>query len=102
MGVAAWLVWRERGFAGARVALGLFVSQLVVNALWTWLFFVWHRGALAFGEVLLLWLLVAATVIAFWRVSWLAGLLLLPYLVWVGFAALLTYVVWQRNPLLLG
>lgn len=102
MGIAAWLVWRERGFAGARAALTLFVAQLAANALWTWLFFAWRRGALAFGEILLLWLLIAATIAAFWRVRPVAGALLLPYLLWVSFATALTFAVWRMNPGLLG
>ena len=102
MGVAAWLVWRERGFGGARAALGLFLVQLLANALWTWLFFAWRQGALAFGEIIVLWILIVATLIAFWRVQKLAALLLLPYLGWVSFAALLTYAIWRRNPHLLG
>ena len=102
MGIAAWLVWRERGFSASRVALTLFVIQHAFNALWSWLFFAWQRGALAFGEIALLWILILATVIAFWRVRPLAGMLLLPYLIWVGFAAALNWVVWQRNPGLLG
>jgi tryptophan-rich sensory protein len=102
MGVAAWLVWRERGFRGARTALSLFLIQLAVNALWTWLFFVWRLGALAFGEILLLWGLILCTVVAFWRVRAVAGALLVPYLGWVTYAAALTYAVWQRNPALLA
>jgi tryptophan-rich sensory protein len=102
MGVAAWLVWRERGFRKARVTLSLFLIQLAVNALWTWLFFVWHLGALAFGEILILWALILCTVIAFWRVRPIAGALLLPYLAWVTFASALTYAVWQHNPALLA
>jgi tryptophan-rich sensory protein len=102
MGIGAWLVWRERGFRGARAALWLFVAQLAANALWTWLFFAWRRGALAFGEILLLWVLIAATIAAFWRVRPLAGALLIPYLLWVTFATALTVAVWQRNPGLLG
>jgi translocator protein len=102
MGIGAWLVWRERGFRGARAALTLFVAQLAANALWTWLFFAWRRGALAFGEILLLWVLIAATIAAFWRVRPLAGALLIPYLLWVTFATALTVAVWQRNPGLLG
>jgi translocator protein len=101
MGIAAWLVWRERGFRGARVALTLFVVQLGANALWTWLFFAWRRGALAFGEILLLWVLIAATIVAFSRVRRLAGLLLVPYLLWVTFATALTFAVWRMNPGLL-
>jgi tryptophan-rich sensory protein len=102
MGIAAWLVWRVDGFRGARLALWLFIVQLAVNALWTWLFFVWRQGALAFAEIVLLWLLIVATVAAFWRVRPLAGSLLLPYLAWVSFASLLTYACWRLNPDLLG
>lgn len=102
MAIAACLVWKARGWQGARVALVLFCIQLAANALWSWLFFAWHRGALAFLDIVLLWLLVLATMIAFWRVRLLAGLLLLPYFIWVSFAAILNYAVWQRNPALLG
>lgn len=101
-GIGVWLVWRERGVGGARAALGLFLVQLAANALWTWLFFAWRQGALAFGEVLVLWVLILATVVSFWRVRPLAGALLLPYLLWVSFASALTYSVWQLNPRLLG
>jgi len=102
MGIAAWVVWREHGFRKARTALSLFLIQLAVNAFWAWLFFVWHLGALAFGEILILWALVLCTVVAFWRVGPIAGALLLPYLVWVTFASALTYAVWQRNSALLA
>ena len=98
MGVAAWLVWRRAGFTAAH---WLFLAQLAVNALWTWLFFAWQQGALAFVEILVLWALIGATVVAFRRIRPLAALLLVPYLAWVTFAAALTYAVWQRNPTLL-
>ena len=99
MGIAAWLVWRSPG--SKRMALSLFVAQLVANALWSWLFFAWHRGALAAVEVLFLWALIVATVAAFWRVHRLAALLLVPYLLWVSFASVLTWTVWRSNPGLL-
>ena len=102
MGIAAWLVWQARGFREASGALSLFLVQLAANALWTWLFFVWHLGALAFAEILVLWVLILCTVVAFWRVRAAAAALLLPYLAWVTFASVLTYSVWQRNPALLG
>jgi tryptophan-rich sensory protein len=76
----------------------VFVAQLIANALWSWLFFAWQQGALAFVEVLLLWGLIVATVVAFWRLNVLAAVLLLPYLAWVTFAAALTFAVWQLNP----
>lgn len=99
MGVAAWLVWRSPGTH--RTALGLFVAQLAANALWSWLFFAWRQGALAAVEVLVLLALVAATAIAFWRVSRPAAVLLVPYVAWVAFASALTWTVWRRNPGLL-
>lgn len=102
MGVAAWLVWRREGFRPARTALLLFLVQLLLNALWSWLFFAWHRGALAFAEILLLWAFIAATLISFWRIRPLAGALLVPYLLWVSFAAALSYSVWQLNAHVLG
>jgi tryptophan-rich sensory protein len=98
MGVAAWLVWRSPGPKGL---LGLFGAQLAANALWSWLFFAWHRGALAAVEVLVLLALILATVALFRRSSRLAAVLLVPYLLWVGFASLLTWAVWRGNPGLL-
>lgn len=98
MGVAAWLVWKERGFDDARTPLALFIAQLVANALWTWLFFAWQEPGLAFAEILILWLMIIATIVAFWKVRALAGALLVPYLLWVTFASVLTYSLWQRNP----
>jgi tryptophan-rich sensory protein len=102
MAFAAWLVWRMRGFSTAPRTLALFVVQLAANALWSWLFFGWHLGAAAFAEVLVLWALILATTIAFWKVRRIAGVMLLPYLAWVTFASALTFACWQRNPQLLG
>jgi len=102
MGIAAWLAWREGGWRSRRGVLTLFVIQLAVNALWSWLFFAWHHGALAFVDIVLLWLLIAATLLGFWRVRPLAGVLLLPYLGWVSFASALNFAVWHLNPQLLG
>ena len=102
MGIAAWLVWRVAGFRAARAALTLFLVQLALNSLWSWLFFGWHRGAFAFADILILWALIVATLMAFWRVRPLAGALLIPYLLWVSFAAALNYSVWQLNPQVLG
>ncbi|MFZ9299081.1 MAG: TspO/MBR family protein [Hylemonella sp.] len=101
MAVAAWLAWRAAGLVRARPALLLYAAQLAANALWSWLFFQWRLGGLAFAEVLLLWGLIAATALAFWRLDRLAAWLLLPYLLWVGFAAALTFATWQLNPTLL-
>jgi tryptophan-rich sensory protein len=102
MGIAAWLVWRVGGFRAAKSALTLFLVQLALNALWSWLFFGWYRGALAFADILVLWTLIVATSVAFWRIKPLAGVLLVPYLLWVSFASALNYAVWQLNPQVLG
>lgn len=101
MGIASWLVWRERGVNTGR-ALALYTVQLAMNALWSWLFFAWKQGQWAFIEILILWLLIVATVAAFWRIRRLAGLLLIPYLLWVSFASILAYTVWKLNPAPLG
>jgi tryptophan-rich sensory protein len=72
--------------------------QLAINALWSWVFFVWRQGGVALAEVLLLWCLIVATIIVFWRISAVAAALLLPYLAWVTFASALTFSVWRLNP----
>ena len=97
MGVAAWLVWRRAGWSGASGALSLFLVQLVCNAAWSWIFFAWRSGALAFADIVLLIVLIVATMLAFARVHGLAALLLLPYLAWVVFATALTYAIWRGN-----
>lgn len=97
MAIAAWLVWERYGFRGARLALGLFVAQLALNALWSWLFFGRQRPDLAFFEILVLLAVLAATTVAFWRLVPRAGALLLPYLAWVAFAAALTGTIWRLN-----
>ena len=101
MGISAWLVWRDGGLAANPLAFGLFFSQLGLNALWSWLFFTWHQGALAFAEIVGLWSMILATLILFWRARPLAGMLLVPYLLWVGLAAALNFALWQGNPGLL-
>lgn len=102
MALSGWLVWRVGGFRHARRALLLFFIQLAVNALWSWFFFAWHLGGPALLDVMLLWVLIVLTIIAFWRIQRLAALLLVPYLLWVSFAGLLNYTVWQMNPHVLG
>jgi len=101
MAIAAWLVWRAGGWNGARRALALFALQLAFNALWSWLFFAWHLGALAMLDILLLWATLLAMVLSFRRWSGVAAWLMVPYLAWVAFAAALNLFVWQANPALL-
>lgn len=102
MAVATWIVIRRLGWPGSRPLVGLYLVQLAVNALWSWLFFRWQLGAVAFAEIVLLWLLVAVLLRQYWPVHRVAGALLIPYLAWVTFAGALCFALWQRNPGLLG
>lgn len=102
MALAAWLVWRQAGLNQARTALMLYVVQLVFNALWSWAFFAWYQGSVSVMVISVLWLLVAITLYQFWNINRIAGVLLIPYLVWLTYAGTLNFVVWQTNPNLLG
>ena len=97
MAVAAWLVWNRGGFAVQRVALSLFLAQLLFNALWSPLFFGLRHPALAFADIVLLWLALLGTIVAFWKVRMIAGAMLLPYLAWVTFASALNFALWRLN-----
>jgi tryptophan-rich sensory protein len=98
MAVAAWLVWSQKGFAGASLALGLFMLQLLLNGLWSWFFFGLQNITLGLVDMTLLWFALLATLIAFWRQRPFAGWLLAPYLVWVSYAASLNIAIWLINP----
>jgi tryptophan-rich sensory protein len=94
MAVAGWLAWRE---GRSRMGPLLFLLQLALNAAWPWLFFSQHRLDLAFYDIVVLCFAILATVVAFWRVSRGASLMLLPYLAWVGFACVLTRAIREMN-----
>jgi len=98
MAVAAWLVWKRHGVAGARWVLLLFAVQLALNGLWSWLFFGQENPGAAMVDIGALWLAILATILAFWRLSRLAAALLVPYLMWVSFAAALNFAIWRLNP----
>ena len=95
MAVAAWLVWRRSGRYDA--ALLLFTVQLGLNLLWSALFFGLQSPGAALVEIAILWLAIAATVVAFWRRSRLAAALMVPYLLWVSYAAALNAAIWRLN-----
>jgi tryptophan-rich sensory protein len=96
MAVAGWLVWR-RGGSESRLALRWFAVQLVLNVGWSAVFFGLQMPGLAVLEIVLLWLAIAATLMTSWRVSRLAGILFVPYLLWVSFAAVLNFAIWRLN-----
>ena len=93
--VSGWLVWRRAGWV--RSAHGVYAVQLVLNMLWSPLFFGAGLLGLAFVDILLLAASVVATIVLFARVSRLAAVLLVPYLAWVGFASVLNFAIWQLN-----
>ena len=98
MGVSAFLIWNKGiNLKQVKIALGLFVFQLVLNGLWTPIFFGLHMMGLALAEIVLLWLAIFATMITFWRISKPAVYLLIPYILWVSFAIALNATLWQLN-----
>lgn len=111
MGVAAFLIWREyskddkkRG-RQIKIALGIFIGQLILNTLWSIIFFGsttltingLNNIGIAFIEIIFLWLTILATIIAFAKISRVAMWLLIPYILWVSFAGFLNYSIWQLN-----
>ncbi|MFH1253766.1 MAG: TspO/MBR family protein [Candidatus Uhrbacteria bacterium] len=94
MGIAAFLIW-QRGWKKLEVknALKIFLSQLILNTLWSILFFGLHSPTAAFLEIIALWLLILATIISFWKISRPAAYLLFPYILWVTFAAFLNLTI---------
>lgn len=97
MGISAYLIWKTPQKAPRKTALTLYGIQLLLNALWSILFFGFQNIGLAFAEILILWTTILLVMILFWRIHKTAGLLLLPYLAWVSFAAFLNYTLWQLN-----
>ncbi|ABC93810.1 tryptophan rich sensory protein (plasmid) [Rhizobium etli CFN 42] len=105
IGLSGWLLWREAGNTGAALPLGVYAVQLLLNAAWSPLFFGLHRPGLAAVEIMLLWAAILATILLFYPANAAAALLLVPYLMWVSFAAALNLSIWRRNrskPLLEG
>lgn len=95
MGVAASRVWKITGFGTAII---FWLLQLAFNFCWSALFFWRHRIGLALADLVALWLVLAVTLILFWRRDRVAGWLLAPYLAWVSFAFALNLAIWQLNP----
>ena len=97
MATAMWFVLRTQG-RDRFILLGLYIAQLAVNLLWSYLFFVQHALGLAFFWLLLLWMLAAIMLYQFFRESMVAGWLLVPYQLWLTFAAVLNFSLARLNP----
>jgi len=98
MAIAAWLVWRERKHRRVGPALAAYGAQLLLNSLWSWLFFGLHQIGLALVDILALLIAIAATIALFWPISRRAAWLLVPYLVWVVYASTLNGGIWFLTP----
>jgi len=95
--ISGWLVWRESGFIAALFPFIIYLLQLILNAMWTWLFFGLHKPAIAFLDITALWFFILFLIILFWQISKPAGILLIPYLIWVTYAATLNYFLYKLN-----
>lgn len=96
--ISAWAASRVAVLPGAGPALAFWAAQIALNTLWTPVFFGAHRTGTAMAVMVVLWLAVAATMLAFWRLDPLAGALMLPYLGWLCLAAALNWRIWRDNP----
>ncbi|MBX2859627.1 MAG: tryptophan-rich sensory protein [Vampirovibrio sp.] len=97
LALAAWQVWKKDGFAKAKVVLGLWGWQLVLNVGWSALFFANRQVEAAFYLIAFTWLCQAPTLWLFYKHSKLAGVLLTPYFLWLSFAAVLNFSIWRLN-----
>lgn len=97
MGLAAHLIWQSRKVRGAKLALFFYLVQLALNALWSILFFGMQNPELAFFEIMVLFSFIIITTVLFWRINSIAGMLMMPYILWVSFAAFLNFTLWQLN-----
>jgi translocator protein len=97
MAIAAWLVWRRRELIDVRSSLGLFAFQLILNAVWSPLFFGLKNPLAGLLDIIPLWAAILATLISFWKIAPAAGILLIPYWFWVSFATALNFAIWKMN-----
>ena len=97
MALAAWLVWRQGGFKSNRLALSLYGAQLVLNALWSWIFFGQHQIGFALIDILVLLSVIILTAIKFHTINRHAAILMTPYILWVTFATYLNFELWRLN-----
>lgn len=97
MAIAAWLIWKADDFRSVRLPLLFYAVQLILNALWSLVFFGLHRIGLAFIDIVALWAAILVTVVLFRRVRVPAAVLMIPYLAWVTFAGFLNFTLWRLN-----
>jgi len=94
MGISLFMVWRKQDHPRFKTALIFFFVQLILNVLWSAAFFGLRSPFLGFVDIVLLWVAILLTIQHCLRISRVAGLLLLPYIIWVSFAVALTFSLW--------
>ena len=97
MGIAAFLIWQKRDNLKTKPALMFYGIQLILNTLWSIIFFGMHNPGLAFLEIIILWSFILITLIKFYKINKTSGILFIPYLIWVSFASILNFAVWMLN-----
>jgi benzodiazapine receptor len=98
MGISLYLVLRTGlNEKDVKIGIAVFIFQLVLNSLWSFLFFGLHSPFSAFIEIIFLWIAILASIILFFRISGVAGILLIPYILWVSFASVLNFAIWRLN-----
>jgi tryptophan-rich sensory protein len=98
MGISLYLVWNEKSKGKIKIPLAMFSIQLVLNTVWSIMFFGFQLIFYGLVEIIIMWIFIALTMFSFYRVSRKASLILVPYIAWVTIATLLNYFVWVLNP----
>lgn len=98
MGIAFWLIWKSNAnIILKKRAMIFFAIQLFLNFWWSILFFGYHQLGFAFVEIILMWAFILLSIVSFYPISKIASYLLIPYICWVSFAAVLNFAIWKLN-----
>lgn len=96
MGVSLGIIW-SKNHPKTNLAIGLFMVQITLNFFWSLVFFRWQSPQWAFVEIIFMWIAIFLTIRTFYQINKMASYLLIPYILWVSFAAFLNYTIWQLN-----
>ena len=98
MGISVYLIWKEGiNFDGVNTAIVVFAVHLIINGLWSFVFFLWKSTGWGLVVILTLWLLIVICIILFYKINSTSAILLIPYLLWVSFASVLNWSLWKLN-----
>jgi len=97
MSISVWFIWNQRKTLNVNIPLLLYIIQLILNGLWSYIFFNQHQIGIALIDIVILVFLISIITVRFWQISKTAGILFIPYLVWVSFATVLNFEIWRIN-----